>query len=70
MLAARCENAAPPQVLGRILGGKKYLIVSEDYFKLINKYIIAETFHQRVGIGKCLYCGSTLYHGRCPECGR
>ena len=70
MTLADKENAAPTQVLERILGRKKYLIAPEDYFKLINKYIIAETFNQRVGIGKCLYCGSTLYHGRCPECGR
>ncbi len=64
------ENAHPAQVLDRVLGRKKYLITPEKYFAFINKYIIADTFNQRIRIGNCLYCGSALYHGRCPECGR
>lgn len=63
------ENSNPLQVLERLFGKRKYLIMPEKYFAFINKAIIAETFYQRVTIGNCIYCGSPLYHGKCSSCG-
>lgn len=62
------ENAEPNEILDAVFGREKYLIAPEKYFELINRCIIANIFYHRIRLGNCIYCGSPLYHDKCPKC--
>lgn len=62
------ENSKPNEILNSLFGQEKYLISPEKYFEFINRYIIADTFYHRIRLGNCMYCGSPLYHDKCPKC--
>lgn len=64
------ENCNPLIILNRIFEKRKYLVSPQDYFELINRSIIANTFYHRVKTGNCIYCGSPLYINKCSKCGR
>lgn len=63
------ENAVPRDNLERLLPQQKYIVFPKEYFKLINQYMIAKTFYQRIKQGRCLLCGTPLPCRRsCPSC--
>lgn len=62
------ENVEPNTMLGAVFENEKYLIAPEKYFEFLNMYMIADTFYHRIHLGNCIYCGSPLYHDRCPRC--
>lgn len=62
-------NRYPSAILNSVLKGGKYLLKPEYYFEFINKVIIANTLHDRVKTGRCLYCGSPLHFNKCTQCG-
>lgn len=62
-------NKDPAIILNSILHGEKYLLDPKIYFELLNQAIIANTFHERIRTGRCLYCGSPLHLNKCSQCG-
>lgn len=62
-------NKDPAVILNSILHGAKYLLDPAVYFELLNQAIIANTFHERIRTGRCLYCGSPLHLNKCSQCG-
>ncbi len=58
----------PNRNISYIVSGQKYLVSSEDYFRMINKYLISRTLGLRVRQGNCIFCGSLLNDGRCMNC--
>lgn len=62
------ENVEPNQLLDLVFNNETYFIAPEQYFELVNAYIIANTFYHRIQLGNCIYCGSPLYHDKCPKC--
>ena len=63
------ENLNPSDFLDEYFSENNYLIAPEKYFEFTNKYIIADTFYDRIQRGNCIYCGSPLYHEKCIKCG-
>lgn len=58
----------PNKNINYIVSGQKYLVSSEDYFRMVNKYLISRTLGLRVRQGNCIFCGSLLTHGKCMNC--
>ncbi len=62
------ENAPPGDNLEKLLPQQKYIVFPEEYFQMINQYMLAKTFYQRIKLGNCLLCGTPLHHHLCPNC--
>lgn len=58
----------PNRNISYIVSGQKYLVSPENYFRMINKYLISRTLGLRVRQGNCVFCGSLLAHGKCMNC--
>ncbi|MBQ9695254.1 MAG: hypothetical protein IJV58_02370 [Oscillospiraceae bacterium] len=57
----------PNQCLERLLG-RKYLIHAEEYFQMMNRYLVTHTLGIRLQEGSCMYCGSLMSKGVCQKC--